>query len=528
MRLLRPETENGNDVAVSSPAPPLIPSRSAGIQTKLTVTTPGDAYEQEADRVAEQVMRMPGAAISPEPPASAGGLQRACDCGGSCENCKNKTQAEQHGLVQMKQDGPAAPEGTEAPPIVHEILSSDGQPLDHETRAFMEPRFGQDFSHVRVHTGSRAAESASAVQAKAYTVGQDVVFGAGEYAPGTETGKKLLGHELAHTVQQGHSRKPGLQRQPRPPAPDKPPKDKPVVPANLLTSPDLSKMSRADLIKRYDELNKWYAVKGLSQDENKKLKAGIGDVGGELARRAREGGRTFAVEDVQKMKKYFTDTVKKRQEVTDKEGEDAAEKKFQCINVLRKGMTELFGDDKGLTMTTHNTMEETMGQLQKEGRAGSEHVIKFVSKTNRPIGAGSGARPERPETSIWDYLMSEVKGDIGESVFGLSLMDGWHSVTLTVDNRNPKNPVVRFTDHTLHHDDGWEAMQRDDTRKISETDGYPFVKGSRRSLDEYITYFVQVNWDSQPENKKSTSWIRLWRLKSQPPKKSAAPTNAGR
>jgi Domain of unknown function (DUF4157) len=96
-------------------------------------------------------------------------------------------------------------DGTEplqAPPIVHEVLSSAGKPLDEATRRFMEPRFGHDFSRVRVHTDSRAAESARAVNALAYTVGHNVVFDTGNYAPGTMLGDALLAHELTHTVQQ--------------------------------------------------------------------------------------------------------------------------------------------------------------------------------------------------------------------------------------------------------------------------------------------------------------------------------------
>jgi Domain of unknown function (DUF4157) len=90
----------------------------------------------------------------------------------------------------------------EVPSIVHDVLNSPGQSLDEGTRAFMEPRFGHDFSQVRVHTDERAVESAEVVNALAYTVGQDVVFGEGQYEPETGEGKRLLAHELTHVVQQ--------------------------------------------------------------------------------------------------------------------------------------------------------------------------------------------------------------------------------------------------------------------------------------------------------------------------------------
>jgi hypothetical protein len=132
-------------------------------------------------------------------PKMGGVLQRRCACGGSsgldgeCAACRKQR-------LQHKSAGQTEPSGV--PPIVHEVLRSPGQPLNPATRAFMEPRFGHDFGAVRVHTDVQAAQSARAVNALAYTVGRDVVFGAGQYAPNTHDGKRLMAHELAHTVQQ--------------------------------------------------------------------------------------------------------------------------------------------------------------------------------------------------------------------------------------------------------------------------------------------------------------------------------------
>jgi hypothetical protein len=92
--------------------------------------------------------------------------------------------------------------GSAVPPIVHEVLRSPGQPLDAGTRAFMEPRFGHNFSQVRVHTDLKAEASAQAINAQAYTLGRDMVFGPGRYAPGIAAGRRLLAHELTHVVQQ--------------------------------------------------------------------------------------------------------------------------------------------------------------------------------------------------------------------------------------------------------------------------------------------------------------------------------------
>ena len=108
-------------------------------------------------------------------------------------------------LIQMQTKGAQANACAETamPPVVHEALHSSGQPMDAGTRGFMESRFGYDFNRVRVHTDALAARSADAVGAFAYTVGRDVVFGAGQYSPWTIAGQRLLAHELAHVVQQG-------------------------------------------------------------------------------------------------------------------------------------------------------------------------------------------------------------------------------------------------------------------------------------------------------------------------------------
>jgi hypothetical protein len=194
-------------------------------------------------------------------------LQRKCACGQhsiageECEECRKN----QKGMVQRSAMSAAPVNGV--PPIVHDVLSSPGQALDGGTRAFMEPRFGfdfsgvrvhtaipmmshakltinlpgnqdeqeadrvadkvmglpephkdttasdqryfsQDFSRVRIHTDAKAAESARAVNARAYTVGHDIVFGAGQYVPGTSEGRRLIAHELTHVVQQQRGIKP--------------------------------------------------------------------------------------------------------------------------------------------------------------------------------------------------------------------------------------------------------------------------------------------------------------------------------
>jgi hypothetical protein len=131
-------------------------------------------------------------------PATEPVLGRRCACGGTpgldgeCVACRAKRLRRR-----------AVDSRTEvAPPIVHDVLRSSGEPLDAAIRRDMEPRFGHDFGRVRVHRDALAAASARAVGAHAYAVGSNVVFGAGLYSPATEVGRSLLAHELAHVVQQ--------------------------------------------------------------------------------------------------------------------------------------------------------------------------------------------------------------------------------------------------------------------------------------------------------------------------------------
>jgi hypothetical protein len=170
-------------------------------QAKLAINAPGDSYEQEADRAAAQVMQV-----------SEPRLQRACACGGACSACQTERFGREAVALQTKPVHAGSGGEIAAPPIVQEVLASPGQPLDPATRTFMDSRFGHDFSHVRVHTDQRAAQSADAVAAHAYTVGADVVFGAGRYAPESGEGRRLLAHELTHVVQQHAGATASLQR----------------------------------------------------------------------------------------------------------------------------------------------------------------------------------------------------------------------------------------------------------------------------------------------------------------------------
>ncbi len=162
---------------------PLVSRAPPGLalRPKLAVGRPGDRYEQEADRVAAQMMGMAAPGHTPDP----------------------------------------AP-GINTPSASPVATLGGGKPLPEATRAFFEPRFGHSFANVRVFADGRAAHSARAYNARAYTVGRDVVFGAGQYAPGTQAGKSLLAHELTHVAQQANT-SPRVQRQTPPKKTPEPP-----------------------------------------------------------------------------------------------------------------------------------------------------------------------------------------------------------------------------------------------------------------------------------------------------------------
>lgn len=139
--------------------------------------------------------------ISRVPVRPRGVLQRACACGGTpgptgeCAECRRKR------LGLQRAPAPAVAEG-KAPSSVHDVIRSSGQPLDERTRTDMESRLGFDFGDVRIHTGTAAQASADEVDARAYTVGNHVVFGEGAWVPHTREGRLLLAHELVHVMQQ--------------------------------------------------------------------------------------------------------------------------------------------------------------------------------------------------------------------------------------------------------------------------------------------------------------------------------------
>ena len=160
--------------------------RSTGAQAKLTIGQPNDKYEQEADRVVDQVMAMPDPRVQ-----------------------RQSEAVEEEEQLQTQHHPGSSPTVSSEIESGIQSLRGGGQPLRETSRAFFEVRFGLDFSNVRFHASGNANRLARSVNARAFTAGKNIVFGPGEYQPGSEEGKRLMAHELTHTVQRGEVDAPG-------------------------------------------------------------------------------------------------------------------------------------------------------------------------------------------------------------------------------------------------------------------------------------------------------------------------------
>jgi hypothetical protein len=182
---------------------PVTLAPSGVIQAKLVVGAVNDPLEAEADRVAAHVLRTP----DPAPAIGSAPTHISRACAGCDEDEKT------HPAHVQRTAAPTGSGAVATPAIVLDVLRSPGQPLDAPTRAFFEPRYGHDFSSVRVHANERAARSAASIDALAYTVGPNIVFGAGQYPTHGTTRSHLLAHELTHVVQQASAGRTAIRRE---------------------------------------------------------------------------------------------------------------------------------------------------------------------------------------------------------------------------------------------------------------------------------------------------------------------------
>jgi hypothetical protein len=171
---------------------------------------------------------------------------------------------------------------------------------------------------------------------------------------------------------------------------------------------------------------------------------------------------------------------------------NARTEKDSCIVALNKGMKLVTGE--ATLPTTPKSIERTMEKIAAAGYTSAAREIWFLSKSGR-VTRGA-ARPEKLQESIWDALMSMSGGDFGWSVFTMSLLDGYHSVTLTLDATDPSKRRVYWSDQ-WRSKKGWKEY-------------------TRTSLDAEVTTLIQRWWDGQATGRKHTTVIRLWRMRATP------------
>ncbi len=367
-------------------------------------------------------------------PIHTGILQRKCASSECPERSKKR--------LMLQRRSTSETEPSEVPPIVHEVLRSPGQPLDPVTRAYMEPRFGHDFSRVRVHTDAKAAESAQVVNALAYTVGHDVVFGTEQYAPGTAEGRELLAHELAHTVQQRQTR---------------------TALSTVTIAPsyprDIAEQEAGKILHSFLDEASVSLNKSITQHS--------------LLSIQRQINRAFTEEQFKPVREAFEENVKKTT-------------RDSCIVIVNKGLRRLFTEQmKGQRLGSE--MEKTMARLNALHLADKPIEIQFLDAKGR-LTKGTIA-PDSLSSSAKSAVLAAVGPETGWYLFGLSIMDGYHSVLLAVDYRNSSVAKIYWMDQIYS--------------------GFDDVTGS---LDERIIRLTKQWWKAVKEAKGVgyNTVVRIW------------------
>ena len=403
---------------------------------------------------------------------------------------------------------------------LEQVLRSTGQPLPSDLRADMETRLGHNFSQVRVHADGPAADSARIVNALAYTVGDHIVFGQSGFSPLRPRDRHLLGHELAHVVQQrSHGGAEGqvilLDADPTGPLEQEANHaaaaaigwgnpvgfssangqrvQRQVAVPDIGRPVRLSGMTDRQLQDRYDQIVDHFTGATQSTIGDDQLVAEAGQIGVILTSRT---GRTFDVTEIQQMRKFFEANAK-------------AAKPKSCIVTLNQGVKLLLSQPK---QKTAGSVDETAARLQQSGHAGAERRIDFLDARGRKTTGTLS--PVRLRESVFDAVVALAGGDRGWSAFVMSLMDGYHSVTLSLDNTDPSHPRIFWSDQ-------WSSKGG-------------FKEYTRAALDKEIEDLTHQWWEEEAagigESAKKThravrmnTLVRLYRLIGTPHHVGPAP-----
>ena len=264
------------------------------------MSQPNDPFEREADRVAEQVMRMSSheGSYFPIKTLEDKKINR------KCKNCDEEEREELNKIKISKNDNNISTRDSyisdKIGKDIIDVVSQQGSPLDTSTREFMESKFGYDFVNIRIHTGFKATRSTNMMNSLAFAKGNELVFNSGVYKPNTESGLRLLIHELVHVIQGGQNI---IRRQPVNVKPQIT-----TIPPSLTLEQIRGQFYDDELEKMVNNLNK--LISNLKKDDPniERLKEQVGLIGIELGRRnALRKGRTFDDTSIRRMKSYFVE-----------------------------------------------------------------------------------------------------------------------------------------------------------------------------------------------------------------------------
>lgn len=243
---------------------------------------------------------------------------------------------------------------------------------------------------------------------------------------------------------------------------------------------NLEALTEPELHKKYDLISGALSKFTHPADETNTLKEEAGRIGAELTKRALAAGRTFSPEATERMKAFFIANA-------------TSASPMSCIATLNAGMRNVINNP---AQPVRSEIQTTMAEFQSSGIAGESRIIEFRDAGNKIT---KGVRePVTLEKSIWEAVIEMTGGDFGWSVFGLSIMDGYHSVTLTLDNSDPLNPRIYWSDQWSTKG-GWKEY-------------------SKGALDKEITDLTISWWKSKPDGRKPKTRVTLWRIQRPKPK----------
>lgn len=417
-----------------------------GIGPKHTLNTPGDWYEQEADRIADQVVPETMAA-NPSTLAPSIGLQRPV------VDDKGKDAEE----IRAKPSGVASSNAGNVTRAAAAIASG-GRPLPQHERSYFEPRLGQDFSRIRIHDDTRTGTAARDINARAYTLGNHIGFANGEYRTDTLSGKRLIAHELVHTIQRTE---PGMvQRAPptseadateSPPATDSIQKkvlaDGYGKPSELLADIEpLSEASKRDLVEIFtvdypDATVGRRNVGELIWETMYDRKVDHEPIGDEAQQRAGGTGRWVdeAPEEGGRKPSHKVKQVYKR---WDRKAASGRLSRLQCMNAGNQGMSaliepEVMGPAKAANARSKDGANVTRlaHLLRRHGAVGERLDFSYQAKTGR-------WNPDFEDT-----LLAETAKDPEPGVyFFLVSLHAHHMVMIMVDRNDVATPRFYFLD----------------------------------------------------------------------------------